>query len=244
MSKLSIHKLRNKMSEELLKNNDVNMGTINENGMNEVPCTDQVNNEQSKGDISAADGQESQETLDEVPVDQNNQEKIKSKTLVTLLSFLVRKMPYKVHYLFSYRKAIKHGLKIAFLIGNREVYSSQIDKLYNELGSNSDKKFSNPVIVVSLERALRSGLRAVDADGKEITLDTPNLWLYVALLDGQHRLMVCLEHLDVDLDLELIDYDGNLMSFIQILNSMDKNWNNEDRKNLIWRRVSLPTNYI
>ena len=106
------------MSEELLKNNDVNMGTINENGMNEVPCTDQVNNEQSKGDISAADGQESQETLDEVPVDQNNQEKIKSKTLVTLLSFLVRKMPYKVHYLFSYRKAIKHGLKIAFLIGN------------------------------------------------------------------------------------------------------------------------------
>lgn len=75
MSKLSIHKLRNKMSEELLKNNDVNMGTINENGMNEVPCTDQVNNEQSKGDISAADGQESQETLDEVPVDQNNQEK-------------------------------------------------------------------------------------------------------------------------------------------------------------------------
>lgn len=42
------------MSEELLKNNDVNMGTINENGMNEVPCTDQVNNEQSKGDISAA----------------------------------------------------------------------------------------------------------------------------------------------------------------------------------------------
>lgn len=38
------------MSEELLKNNDVNMGTINENGMNEVPCTDQVNNEQSKGD--------------------------------------------------------------------------------------------------------------------------------------------------------------------------------------------------
>ena len=230
MSKLSIHKLRNKMSEELLKNNDVNMGTINEHGMNEVPCTDQVNNEQSKGDISAADGQESQETLDEVPVDQNNQEKIKSKTLVTLLSFLVRKMPYKVHYLFSYRKAIKHGLKIAFLIGNREVYSSQIDKLYNELGSNSDKKFSNPVIVVSLERALRSGLRAVDADGKEITLDTPNLWLYVALLDGQHRLMVCLEHLDVDLDLELIDYDGNLMSFIQILNSMDKNWNNEDRK--------------
>ena len=71
------------MSEELLKNNDVSMGTINENGMNEVPCTDQVNNEQSKGDISAADGQESQETLDEVPVDQNNQEKIKSKTLVT-----------------------------------------------------------------------------------------------------------------------------------------------------------------
>ena len=41
------------------------------------------------------DVQESQETLDEVPVDQNNQEKIKSKTLVTLLSFLVRKMPYK-----------------------------------------------------------------------------------------------------------------------------------------------------
>ncbi|MFT0467851.1 hypothetical protein, partial [Bacteroides thetaiotaomicron] len=52
-----------------------------------------------------------QETLDEVLVGQNNQEKIKSKTLVTLLSFLVRKMPYKVHYLFSYRKAIKHGLK-------------------------------------------------------------------------------------------------------------------------------------
>lgn len=230
MSKLSIHKLRNKMSEEFLKNNDVNMGTINGNGMNEMSDTDQVNNEQSKGDISTMDGQESQETLDEVPVDQNNQEKIKSKTLVTLLSFLVRKMPYKVHYLFSYREAIKHGLKIAFLIGNREVYSSQIDKLYNEISSSSDKKFSNPVIVVSLERALRSGLRAVDADGKEITLDTPYLWLYVAILDGQHRLMVCLEHLDVDLDLELIDYDGNLMSFIQILNSMDKNWNNEDRK--------------
>ncbi|WP_291588109.1 hypothetical protein [Bacteroides sp.] len=183
-----------------------------------------------KENIQDLKGDDSQEMIDEVPVDQNNQEKIKSKTLVTLLSFLVRKMLYKVHYLFSYREAIKHGLKIAFLIGNREVYSSQIDKLYNEISSSSDKKFSNPVIVVSLERALKSGLRAVDADGKEITLDTPDLWLYVAILDGQHRLMVCLEHLDVDLDLELIDYDGNLMSFIQILNSMDKNWNNEDRK--------------
>lgn len=183
-----------------------------------------------KENVQDVKGDDSQETLDEVPVDQNNQEKIKSKTLVVLLSFLVKKMLYKVHYLFSYREAIKHGLKIAFLIGNREVYSSQIDKLYNEISSSSDKKFSNPVIVVSLERALKSGLRAVDADGKEITLDTPDLWLYVAILDGQHRLMVCLEHLDVDLDLELIDYDGNLMSFIQILNSMDKNWNNEDRK--------------
>lgn len=95
MSKLSIHKLRNKMSEESLKNNDVNMGTINENGLNEVSGTDQVNNEQSKGDISAADGQESQETLDEVPVGQNNQEKIKSKTLVTLLSFLIRRCHIK-----------------------------------------------------------------------------------------------------------------------------------------------------
>ncbi|MCS3007736.1 hypothetical protein NXX98_07170 [Bacteroides thetaiotaomicron] len=79
------------MSEELLKNNDVNMGTINENGMNEVPCTDQVNNEQSKGDISAADGQESQETLDEVPVDQNNQEKNKVQNFSYFTFFLGQK---------------------------------------------------------------------------------------------------------------------------------------------------------
>lgn len=121
-------------------------------------------------------------------------------------------------------------MKIVFLVGNREIYASQMNKLYNQVNSSPDKKFSNPVIVVPLETALKNGLKAVDISGSEITLETPHLYLYLAVLDGQHRLMVALEHTDVDLSLELIDYDGDLMSFIEILNSMDKNWTNEDRK--------------
>lgn len=205
------------------------METINKNTIME----DQIDKsvvEQTKSDVSNVKDSDSQATTGASPVDTSNQEEPKSGAFSTLQSFLTGKIPYKKRYLFSYREAVQHGLKVAFLIGNREIYVNQMDKLYNELNQNSYKRFSNPAIVVPLEKALKNGLRATDINGKEITLDTPDLWLYVGVPDGQHRLMVCFEHPEIDMDLELIDYDGDLMSFIKILNSMDKNWNNEDRK--------------
>jgi len=204
------------------------METINENGMNNIP--DHVGDVQVNREISTVEDSNSQATTGAGPVDQNVQDKAESETLPALQSFVESKISYRQHYLFSYRDAINKGLKIAFLIGNREVYASQMDKLYKELNSSKSAKFSNPAIIVSLDKALNNGLKAKDVDGKDITSDTPDSYLYVAILDGQHRLMVCLEHSNIDMDLELIDYDGDLMSYIQILNSMDKNWNNEDRK--------------
>ena len=137
----------------------------------------------------------------------------------------------KEREVFSFKEAKDKGLKLAFIKGNRNVYSQQIDKLYKSVKGNH--KFSNNTICVLAKEILEKyeDIKLFDLNNNPIYLSSPDIESYVVVLDGQHRLVVCIEHTEeVDVDIELIECDENPLDKIKILNSFDKNWNNEDLK--------------
>ena len=113
-------------------------------------------------------------------------------------------------------------------------------------------RFSRSAIVVPVRALLEANEHVIDEsmavhvfdwDGNEITLDKPDLDLYVAVIDGQHRVVVCNEHPDVDVDLELYESCADVFDLIRILNTVDKNWGNEDQKHSMIKR-GLSTNTL
>lgn len=159
-----------------------------------------------------------------------------TSTYINNLLGLLDSTKVKKKYFISHREASMSGIKLAFVKGNRKVYSAQIDKLWNEIKKKDNKTFSRSSVVISakaiLERseALPSDkrLHLLDLNGKELALDTPDIDKYVAVIDGQHRCMVCIEHPEADLLLELTELEGDIMELIRILNSTDKNWGLKD----------------
>ena len=137
----------------------------------------------------------------------------------------------KERQVFSFKEAKKKGLKLAFIRGNRNVYVQQINKLYKSVKGH--KKFSNNTICVLAKEILEKyeDIKLYDRENKPIYLTSPDIDSHVVVLDGQHRLMVCILHPEeVDVDIELIECDENPLEKIKILNSFDKNWNNNDLK--------------
>ena len=137
----------------------------------------------------------------------------------------------KERQVFSFKEAKEKGLKLAFITGNRNVYVQQINKLYKSVKGNN--KFSNNTICVLAKEILEKyeDIKLYDREDKPIHLTSPDIDSHVVVLDGQHRLMVCILHPEeVDVDIELIECDENPLEKIKILNSFDKNWNNNDLK--------------
>ena len=137
----------------------------------------------------------------------------------------------KERQVFSFKEANSKGLKLAFIKGNRNVYVQQINKLYKSVKGHN--KFSNNTICVLAKEILEKyeDIKLFDMKNNPIHLSSPDIESYIVVLDGQHRLVVCIEHPEeVDVDIELIECDENPLDKIKILNSFDKNWNNEDLK--------------
>lgn len=166
----------------------------------------------------------------------SEQVKLSPELFSTVLGFLKAGIRTKLRVLFSYQDAVKSGLKPAFVKGNRNVYSSQIDKLWKEIASQPVKKFSRSCVVLSAAAVLKRNesqpeekrVKLYDLFSNELTFATPDIDKYMLIVDGQHRFMVCTEHPEADLDMELVDYDGNIMDLIKILNSTDRNWKTSD----------------
>ena len=154
-----------------------------------------------------------------------DQVELSPELLATLLGFLRCGVKTKLRALISFQDS-KNDIKLVYVKGNRNVYVSQINKLWKDVKGLKVKKFFRSCVVVNAVQVLKSNpkIKLIDIYGTEITLETPGVESCWAVIDGQHRLMVCLEHPEVDLDLELMDYDGDIMELIKIFNSTDKNW--------------------
>lgn len=208
-------------------------GTVNpaENEMNEVSnqLTDEVTEETETTNNEDQTSVESEtETTDKpnvrLSVD-GEQVELSPELLATLLGFLRCDVKTKMRALISFQDS-KNDIKLVYVKGNRNVYVSQINKLWKDVKDMKIKKFFRSCVVVNAVQVLKNNpkIKLVDIYGTEITLETLGVEKCWAVIDGQHRLMVCLEHPEVDLDLELMDYDGDVMELIKIFNSTDKNW--------------------
>lgn len=167
------------------------------------------------------------------------QVELSPELFATVLGFLKIGVKTKMRTLISFQD-VKNDITLVFVKGNRNVYGSQIDKLWKEVSGLKIKKFSRSCVVVNAKAILEHNLtipeeekskrvRLVDIYGNEITLATPGVENCWAVIDGQHRLMVCMEHPEVDLDIELLtDFNGDIMELIKIFNSTDKNWSLSD----------------
>ena len=157
------------------------------------------------------------------------QVELSPELLATVLSFLKCGVKTKMRTLISFQDA-KNDITLVFVKGNRNVYASQIDKLWKDISDKKTKKFYRSCVVVNAKQVLENNpdIKLVDIFGNEITVATPGIENCWAVIDGQHRLMVCMEHPEADLDLELLDYDGDVMELIKLFNSTDLNWRTPD----------------
>lgn len=149
--------------------------------------------------------------------------------LSTPLKDLVRsgnpQVPYSV--------AQANGCKPAFIVGNREINCRQLNKLEKDLKDRGLTKFANPCKVMQAKDLLAkdTNVSLVDLDGQTLTLSsTPDIDTYLAIIDGQHRVTCCEDDPEIDVDLEIIPAVEDVHSYIRILNTCDRNWNNEDLK--------------
>lgn len=123
------------------------------------------------------------------------------------------------------------GYKVCFIDENRQVYVNQVEKLYNDV--KDSKRFDEVGKVVAAEKVLSEGLSLHDIEGRVVTKDTPGLDKYLAVIDAQHRLVVCHQHPEIDLFVEFDDYQDSTIKRIALLNNMRKDHTGQDQKRSI-----------
>jgi len=139
--------------------------------------------------------------------------------------------------LFPFRASWDAGYRPAFLVGNRGIDRNHLDGLRALLKESGKTKFTvcgtvTPLLpllelMAGLPEAER--LHFYDILGNEITLDTPGVreGLYYLVLDGQHRVGACHVY-GLDMDLQIVEIEGNPIDFISDYNTGGKSWQTQD----------------
>ena len=112
-----------------------------------------------------------------------------------------------------------------------------MDKLYDDVKNSKDKCFSEIAKVVTARRVLEEGLRVKDINGKEITRESEDLDRCLVLIDGQHRSVVCHEHPEIDLLVEIDEYEGSTIKRIAVFNNKRKDHTGKDQKQSISKHL-------
>lgn len=238
MNKLNL----NRRILTIVSEEEVGVGStpaIEQNGAAGQAVANPNNNDEQNPSVEPNAENKSAESNVSLSTTNPEQVELSPELVATVLSFLKCGVKTKMRTLISYQDA-KKEIRLVFVKGNRNVYGSQIDKLWKEVSGLKIKKFSRSCVVVNAKAILEYNLtipeeekskrvRLVDIYGNEITLATPGIENCWAVIDGQHRLMVCMEHPEVDLEIELLtDFKGDIMELIKIFNSTDKNWSLSD----------------
>ena len=139
--------------------------------------------------------------------------------------------------LFPFRASWDAGYRPAFLVGNRSIDRNHLDGLRALLTEKGKTKFTvcgtvTPLLpllelMAGLPEAER--LHFFDICGSEVTLDTPGVreGLWYLVLDGQHRIGACHVY-SLDMDLQLVEIEGDPIEFIADFNTGGKGWQTQD----------------
>lgn len=87
--------------------------------------------------------------------------------------------------IYAMSKLVEDGYKIGGLRNNRNLNENDIKKKIKSLSQT--KGTLTPGLVVSARQCIEEGLEVIDDNGNLLTAETPNLDLYLILIDGQHR---------------------------------------------------------
>lgn len=149
--------------------------------------------------------------------------------LATAMGLIKCGVKVKTRIIISYLEA-KGEIKPVFIKGNRKIYPAQVNRLWKDIENRTVKKFARPCVVVSAKTVLENNpdIKLFDLYGKEVTLGTPGIEKMYAVVDGQNRLFAVMAHPEADLDLELLDFDGDILELIKIFNTNTKNWGVND----------------
>lgn len=139
--------------------------------------------------------------------------------------------------LFPFQSSWNAGYRPAFLVGNRGIDRNHLDGLRALLKESGKTKFTvcgavTPLLpILELMAGLPEAdrLHFYDIQGNEITLDTPGVreGLYYLVLDGQHRVGACYVY-GLDMDLQLVEIEGDPIEFISDYNTGGKSWQTRD----------------
>ena len=143
----------------------------------------------------------------------------------------------KSRTLFPFKVSWAAGYRPAFLVGNRGIDRNHLDGLRALLKGSGKSRFTVCGTVTPLLPLLELMAGLPEADrlhfydilGNEITLDTPGVreGLYYLVLDGQHRVGACYVY-DLDMDLQLVEMEGDPIDFISDYNTGGKGWQTQD----------------
>lgn len=140
---------------------------------------------------------------------------------------LVRNIPS-----IDYRHLVLAGYKFAYLYGNRDIDPVHVEKLWKDVKDTADKRFSKHGVVIPLSVALKAAMvmpeedrpKFYDENGNEITPETPGVESYLLIIDGQHREMTCKIHPEANMDVDIVESQGDVITFVQNYNKLQKNW--------------------
>jgi len=191
-----------------------------------------VDNLQTVKDTPTTKTSQMSEGAENKPIEDVGEALTKPSHVATVLGLLGEALPKETKYLVLYSAAKKAGMKVAFLVGNREVYKAQLEALLKSVKESGKCMFDHGAYVVPLRPILEKfpTLKAYDIYSNEITIDTPDLDMYFVVYDGQHRIAVCESHpREADVWLELNDFNGDHpLEAIKRMNSYSRNWNCTD----------------
>ena len=139
--------------------------------------------------------------------------------------------------LFPFKASWDAGYRPAFLVGNRSIDRNHLDGLRTLLEEADKTKFTVcgavtpllPLLELMAELPEADRLHFYDIFGNEITLDTPGVreGLWYLVLDGQHRVGACYVY-GLDMDLQLVEIEGDPIDFIADYNTGGKSWQTQD----------------
>ena len=139
-----------------------------------------------------------------------------------------RKMPQVL-----LRCLLTAGFIPAVVNENREIHSNNLKLLEGNLNDTGSNIFDEPAKVVWAKRVLEEGKSIMTFDGRVIAADDPDSRIYFVILDGQHRIVSCILHLEFNLWVEFAQFNGPVMEYVGRQNNVRKGWDGIDIRHAV-----------
>ncbi len=139
-----------------------------------------------------------------------------------------RKMPQVL-----LRCLLTAGFIPAVVNENREIHSSNLKLLEDNLNDTNSSIFDEPAKAAWAKRVLEEGKSIMTFDGHVIAADDPDIWRYFVVTDGQHRTVDCILNPEFNLWVEFAQFSGSVMDYVGRLNNVRKGWDGNDIRHAV-----------